>query len=441
MQHRTFIEVKVMKKIEWSSFLLVLIVLLAVPDVFARDILSQIHPYITVRGEYNDNLYLSKENKKRDFITTITPGVKFDNMDAKSGIVLDINAGPVFYYDHSNLNYVSANAILDAKYLTTSHWNFYLREAFTRSDSPREREYFTTTADNKYYLATETTRSPYWRNVISPTVEYQFGPESRVGLTYRNTIYQATAAGSENSMENYVSPFVVYWLNRQHGISASYEYTNGHFEKSPDFNNHRVNGSYMYRFTPKAMASLNGAYSRYIYSTSFDYDVYDASVGISYIFTPTLSAAFQIGYYWAEKLDKNGITFKGNIIQKEGPRTTYVLTIQGGYTYDYFTSQNLGFREYYRATGSVTHFLDKRFSIGCLGSVEWSQSDPRASDPYDPGLRETIWGAGANASYYPFKWLKASLEYNFNMRNTNYYHEASYEYIENRVMLSLTATY
>lgn len=430
-----------MKKIQSVVFLLVVFSLMASHNTYARDILSQIHPYITVKEEYNDNLYLTKENKKRDFITTITPGIRFDNMDAKSGIILDVNGGPVFYYDHSNLNYITANALLDAKYLTTSHWNFYLREAFTRSDSPREREYYTTIADNKYVLATETTRSPYWRNVISPTVEYQFGPESRVGVTYRNNIYQATAEGSENSMENYASPFIVYWLNRQHGVSASYEFTNGHFENSPDFNSHRANGSYMYRFSPKAMASLNGSYTKYIYATDFDYDIYDASVGISYTFTPTLSASAQVGYYWADKLDKNGITFKGDVVQKQGPRTTYVFSIQGGYTYDAFTSQNLGFREYYRATGSVTHFLDKRFSVGCLGSVEWSQSDPQASDPNDPGLRETIWGAGANASYYPFKWLRATLEYNFNMRNVNYYHEAQYEYTENRVMLSLTATY
>ena len=146
-----------MKKIQSVVFLLVVFSLLASHNTYARDILSQIHPYITVKEEYNDNLYLTKENKKRDFITTITPGIRFDNMDAKSGIILDVNGGPVFYYDHSNLNYITANALLDAKYLTTSHWNFYLREAFTRSDSPREREYYTTIADNKYVLATETT--------------------------------------------------------------------------------------------------------------------------------------------------------------------------------------------------------------------------------------------------------------------------------------------
>jgi len=431
-----------MKKLQSVTYLFFIFCLLAVSNAYARDILSQIHPYITVKEEYNDNLYLTKDNKLKDFITTITPGIRFDNMDARSGIALDVNAGTVFYNEHTNLNYITANGSFDAKYLTTSHINFYLKESYTRSDDPREREYYTTTADNKYVLARETTRSPYWRNVISPTVEYQFGPESRVGVTYRNNVYQATVAGSENSIENYASPFIVYWLTRQHGVSASYEFTNGHFETSPDFNSHKINGSYMFRFTPKATASLNGAYTKYVYTNDVNNnDVYDANIGMSYIFSPTLSASAQVGYYWANKLNKNGFTFKGDITQKQGPKTTYVLSIQGGYTYDYFTSQNLGFREYYRATGSITHFLTKNLSIGCLGSVEWSQSDPQTTDLSDPGLRETIWGAGANVSYYPLKWLRIGLEYNFNMRNTNNYYESRYEYTENKGILTLTATY
>ena len=72
--------------------------------------------------------------------------------------------------------------------------------------------------------------------------------------------------------------------------------------------------------------------------------------------------------------NNNGVTFKADITQLDA-RTTYRLSVQGGYTQDVFTSQNLGFRKYYRATGSITHFLDRRLSIGCLGSVERAESE------------------------------------------------------------------
>jgi len=70
-----------------------------------------------------------------------------------------------------------------------------------------------------------------------------------------------------------------------------------------------------------------------------------------------------------------------------------------------------------------------------LGSVERSESVS------DPGQRETTWGAGANLSYLAFKWLKFSLEYTYNQNNTNYLYEATDEYIENKGMLTVTATY
>ena len=126
--------------------------------------------------------------------------------------------GAVFYAKNSNLNYISHNASLNAKYLTAEHINFYLKESFIRSEDPQEREYFTTSADNKYVLATTTDRAVYWRNVAAPTIEYQFGPENRLGVNYRNNIYRTESAGGQNSQENYINPFFSYWFDKQNGI-------------------------------------------------------------------------------------------------------------------------------------------------------------------------------------------------------------------------------
>jgi uncharacterized protein (PEP-CTERM system associated) len=113
------------------------------------------------------------------------------------------------------------------------------------------------------------------------------------------------------------------------------------------------------------------------------------------------------------------------------PRTTYILSLQGGYTEDFFTSQNLGFTRYHRLTGSLRHMLERRLSIGCLGSVEYAK--------YDAGNREdTIWGIGGNASYMPLKWLTLSLEVTHRDRQSN---NDFYDYKENRAMFTITAMY
>jgi uncharacterized protein (PEP-CTERM system associated) len=406
----------------------------AAPPAYGADLLSQFHPSLTVKGEYNDNINLTSANKKDDYITTVQPGLKYSNMDKVSGVDLDALLGFVFYGKNSNLNYLSANANLNVKYMTTEHINFYFKDSFTRSDSPREQEYFTQTADNKYVLATQAQRAVYWRNVAAPTVEYQFGPENRVGVNYRNNIYQAESGTSQNSMENYINPFMSYWFDKRNGIYLEYGYTNGDFQTSPDLSGHRMNARYTNRFGVKASAFADYTYSirNFTNASGLDYDIHEPVVGVTYAFTPTFNGSVQVGYYLQRPKvgsGNDGLSFKGELVNLD-PRTTYRLSVQGGYTEDYFTSQNLGFQRYYRLTGSLTHFLEKRLSVGCLGSVELSE--------YGVDNRDTIWGVTGTASYVPAKWLTLSLEVAHRDRQSNVSANA---YTENRVMALATATY
>jgi hypothetical protein len=141
----------------------------ATPYAYGAGMISQFHPFVSVKGEYNDNLNLTKTNKNEDYVTTVQPGIRFSNMSQKTGVDLEYTLGAVFYGKKTNLNYISHNASLNAKYMTASHINFYLKESFIRSDEPREQEYFTTTADNRSVLSTKTERAVYWRNVAAPT--------------------------------------------------------------------------------------------------------------------------------------------------------------------------------------------------------------------------------------------------------------------------------
>ena len=126
----------------------------------------------------------------------------------------------------------------------------------------------------------------------------------------------------------------------------------------------------------------------------------------------------------------SGPSYKGGLTGIDG-HTTYNINLQGGYTEDYFTSQNLGFNKYQRLTGSITHQLDKRISLGLLGSVE--RTDYTSSDQSD-----TTWGISGTASYMLLKWLTVSLVISHKELQSNIKEN---EYAENRGMLSITATY
>ena len=406
----------------------------AAPPVQAEELLSKLHPYISLKEEYSDNLNLTSTNKKEDFFTTVQPGIKFSNMDKMAGVDLDYSLGAVFYSKNSDRDYISHNASLNAKYLTSQHINFYLKESFIRSEDPREPEYFTTTEDNKYVLATTTDRAIYWRNVAAPTLEYQFGPENRLGVNYRNNLYRTDSAGGQSSQENYINPFFSYWFDKQNGIALDYGFTNGDFEKNPDLTGHRANVRYTNRFSAKSSAFAEYTFSRQTFaSPGVNYDVNEPAVGIIYALTPTLNGSAQVGYFWKKPENgptKDGFSYKGEL-RNIDPRTTFQISLQGGYTEDFFTSENLGFNRYHRLTGSLTHMLDRRISVGGFASLERAEFD-------QPEHRDTTWGIGGRASYMPLKWLTLALEVSHNDRQSDV---SLYEYTENRGMFTITATY
>ena len=165
-------------------------------------------------------------------------------------------------------------------------------------------------------LAELSQRSPYWRIVMEPTMEYQFGAESRIGVRYLYNLYNIKGITGEDSIENTVTPFLTWWFNRQHGISLEYAYTYGDFEVSENFNNHKVSAAYMYRITPKATASLHGGYSRREFTPTGNdlyYEIYETAVGLSYALTQSFTVSGQAGYYWLDSrmgYNTNGLSFK-----------------------------------------------------------------------------------------------------------------------------------
>jgi hypothetical protein len=432
------------------------------PYAYGAGLISRFHPFVTVKAEYTDNLNLTKTDKTEDIITTVQPGIRFSNMSAKSGMDLEYMLGAVFYGKKTNLNYISHNASLDAKYLTASHVNFYLKESFVQSDDPREHEYFTAPVANRYVVATKTERAVSWRNVVAPTIEYQFGPEDRLGVTYRNNIYRTESAFGENSQENFINPFFSYWFNRRNGISLEYGLTYGEFDRNPDLTGHRGIGRYTYRLSPQYAVFTEHTYSKRTFGFSeslfsTDYDIHEPSIGMQFTIGTHLTASAQVGYFWMKPRTgsgREGLSYKGELTNVPSPtakgepvaiappttkdepatiapRTTFGLNVQGGYTEDFFTSQNLGFIRYHRLTGYLYHMLDRQVSLGCFGNVEYAEYETL-------DRRDTIWGVGVMGSYMPLKWLTFALEASHRENQSSI--DIS-TYVENRGMFRITIMY
>lgn len=432
-----------------SLLLALFIFLLSFPQTSRADFsdfLSMFHPYITVQAEYNDNIYLTRDNKKDDFITTISPGIRFSTSPARittpgqitetpprpAGLDLDYRLGLVYYSREKENDYVSHEGTLNTWYTFERRLTIRLRDYFIRSEEPREREYIEGALPEQYILGTVRQRYIYLRNVLEPSLEYRFGPEDRISLNYRNNYYETKDPAGEDSRENFIGSRITYWFTVRHGFLLEYGFTHGDFERSPDFTGHNIRGRYTYRFNPRT--SIFGEYvllRRDFDSPGIDYEINNPSIGIEHAFSPTLSGRAQVGYFWQKPergSSTDGFFFDIGATQRM-PKTIFILSLRGGYREDFFTAENLGFVKYYRVLASLTHNLEPRFSLGASGALERAEYLTDRKD-----WLYSIWGF---ANYQILRWLSLSFEVAHRANDSNVDIE---EYKENRILLRLSAS-
>jgi hypothetical protein len=401
----------------------------------SESILSKFHPYITVQEEYNDNILLTNRNKIDDFITTVNPGLRFSALEEKKyGIDLDFAAGFTFYAKRDKFDYFSPSGMLNAWYTMDPRLTFRVRDYLIRSDAAREQAYSANAQPDQFLLSTERGQHAiYIRNVVEPSVEYQFAKDGTISVLYRNNVYRNENPQFEDSMENTINPRLTYWFNIRNGVSLDYFLTLGNYQRSPDQLGQGVTPRYTYRFNPQT--SIFGEYRfewQNFESPGVGYDVHNPSLGIEYKFSPTLSGTAQAGYYWEipeQGSRAEGPSFSVSLV-KTVERTTYTLSFQGGYTEEYFTAQNRGFSKYYRTYGMISHRLTEKLTVGLTGSLE--------RPTYSNDEKDWVWGIWGNASYPLLRWLSVSLQVGHieNRSNIN-----DLNYSQYRAIFSATATF
>ncbi len=431
------------------SLLLAFLLLFSFPNSSRADFsdfLAMFHPYLTIQEEYNDNIYLTRDNKKDDFITTIYPGIRFSTSPARvttpgqiqqgperpAGLDLDYRLGLVYYSREKENDYVSHEGNLNTWYTFDRRLTFRLRDYFIRSEEPREREYIVGALPEQYILGTQRQRYIYWRNVLEPSLDYRFGPDDRISVSYRNNYYETKDPAAEDSRENYISPRLTYWFTIRHGLLLEYGFTHGDFEVSPDFIGNNLRGRYTYRFDPRTSVFVQYVFlKRDFDSPGIDYEVNNPSMGIEHAFSPTFSGRAQVGYFWQKPergSSADGFFFDMGITQRE-IRTVFTLSLQGGYREDFFTAENLGFTKYYRVLASLTHNLDPRFSMGAAGALERAE--------FLTDRKDWLYSIRGFINYQILRWLSLSFEAGHRANDSNVDIE---EYTENRILFRLSAT-
>ncbi len=418
MESQKIVNAQRRNPVQWIFLALFLIGIPSFVHADISDILLKFYPYVTVQEEYSTNILLSPNRfKLADYITTANPGLRFYDLKlGKYGIDLDVSGGYIYYKKNDVLSYWNASGRLNSWFALTPGLTFVLRDYLVRSDAAREQQYqnlynaqgqyIGNIQPDQYLLSTISgVHAVYFRNVVEPSLEYRFGRENLLTLLYRNNTYRNENPLFEDSMENTLNPRLAYWFGIRNGISLDYRLTRNTYKRSPDQLVNWATPRYTYRFTPRL--SVFGEYHfehQDFKSPGTDYNVHNPSLGIQYLFSPTLVGLVQGGYFWQipeQGAKTQGPFFNVSLTQRT-PRTQYVLSAVGGYTEDYITAQNLGFTKYYGAYGTINHWLTQRLSFQVVGSGYrvWYATNNQ---------KNWIWDGRVGVSYLFFRWLAVSL--------------------------------
>ena len=401
-----------------------------------------------VREDYTDNVDYRSSNKRDEWITRVYGGVRLSTELAperapgqvqqepmgrdRYGINLNYRLGYNHYAKDTNDAYVSHEGRLDTWAAVGRRVVLRLKDYLLRSDEPLEPRSQEGAPPADFIQGSQRTRATYIRNVLEPSMEYQFGRENRFFLGYQHNYYHNQNEGFQDSQEHSLTPQLDYWFNIRHGISLQYSFARGNFERNPDVDGHTGRARYTYRFNP--FTSIFGEYvfvRRDFENPGVDYEVQNPTVGISHAFSPATSGSVQVGYFWydperGEKL--NGFSVHANLSTRT-QFTDFFFGLRGGFREDYFTALNAGLSKYYGAYGSINHRLGQRFSVGFAGSV--------SQDQFPSDEKVLRWETRASATYQPLRWLSVTLEglhrEDDSNRNTFYIQE-------NRAILQINLT-
>jgi hypothetical protein len=93
-------------------------------------------PFITLRGEYNDNIFFSFGDEDDDWISTISPGLRLVDRTERLNSELYGRLDLLYYADNSDLDSTDGEAFGRLRYQVSPRFGFYTRAGYAKTSRP-----------------------------------------------------------------------------------------------------------------------------------------------------------------------------------------------------------------------------------------------------------------------------------------------------------------
>ena len=379
----------------------VLIFLISVCIIFAVSAKSasaemRLRPKILLEQEYTDNYFRSEENEVEIWVTSVNPGIEFSYFTDRSRVDFDY----VFSYfwhnededdvDSSDLDYSGHNLNLLAAYRFLTRLTLGVTEEFIRTREPASADRFSNINN----------RNKYWRNRISPYLQYDIAEKGEAKLAYRNEQFnwEQTDPGQEDSSENRGILSLTYNLNSTNHLDLQGMIWKRNYDGDlSDYDSYQGELTYRREFSSVWKGEAGAGYHKR------DFDESELDDLDEFIFHIMLDAATDIS--------KLNFSFERNIVD---------FTISN----EYFVAYRADFYGEYILIDAIRAYAGGYYQLSDYKNTS------REDDTYNGRL-------GVGYSFLD-KMFEVSLEYNYTERDSN---EAGLDYDENRVFLRIDFIY
>jgi hypothetical protein len=434
------------------------------PASAQADTVLKFDPYISVEEMYDDNIFLSRSNKRSDWITSAIPGFLTSVANPRYSADLRYEPGFNYYLHNPEFDYTSHELTFNGRAEITSRLTASLYEFYIRSNDPELDEMVDT--DYERSLRRDT-REKFNRNIISPQLEYSYGRENSIRLNYRNTTYKSEDPEEDDYRENFIEGQLDHWFNVRNGITLLGHFTKGNFDEEADMlNSIDITPRYRHRFTPHF--ELFGEYGygtsdfeeTRLYTTlpngtllqtgvddNEDYDLQKFNVGFDWQLPENLRLRGSLGYFWRDGeagSDEEGITSLV-AIEKAVRNFTFNLGWESGYSANYFAVRDEGFTKFWEFTAGGTYTYHQNLELSLRGNYGYEDyTSQRGRTDLEDDREDYRYGALFQVTYHILRnyglLSDLAVEFTFNHRELDSDLDSEY-YIRNQSIGKITATF
>ncbi len=131
---RNFMRLKDLNIIGFYSFIFIFFLLIPLSHVNGDEF--KLIPSISIKEEYNDNLFFTERDKEKDFLTTISPGIELSNKTERLDLNIMGRLNKLIYGKNDNLNKLEQNYRARFRYLLHTKLNISADGGFLRDYRP-----------------------------------------------------------------------------------------------------------------------------------------------------------------------------------------------------------------------------------------------------------------------------------------------------------------